>query len=325
MKFSVIIPVYKAEKFLLECVDSILSQTFPDFELLLVEDGSPDHCGELCDRFALQDSRVVVIHKENGGASDARNFGTRIAKGEYITFLDSDDYIVAADFFEKIDAVSKESPDIILYKNKKYYQNSGSFVEENFNLPEIRTTDKKEDVLTRLVAADAFYCAAWLKTIKRTVLTENGIEFQKGIVSEDQEWYYHVIEHSQTFAAINEAFIVYRQREGSVTAAFGDKHLIDTLLLLKGWSDRMLQMEISEKERFALLSSLGKLYANLMIAYSTLSREKQNQYRRQMKELSYLLCYDLNPRTRKVKMVKNVIGFAGVMYVLSLVTKLKRR
>lgn len=90
---SIIVPVYKVEPYLHRCVDSILAQTFTDFELILVDDGSPDNCGAICDEYAAKDSRILVIHKENGGLSDARNAGLDIAKGEYIGFVDSDDYI----------------------------------------------------------------------------------------------------------------------------------------------------------------------------------------------------------------------------------------
>ena len=90
---SVIVPVYKVEKYLPRCVDSILAQTYKDLEIILVDDGSPDNCGEICDEYALKDSRIKVIHKQNGGLSDARNVGIEAAKGEYISFIDSDDYI----------------------------------------------------------------------------------------------------------------------------------------------------------------------------------------------------------------------------------------
>ena len=92
-KISVIVLVYKAEKYLHRCVDSILSQTFTDFELILVNDGSPDNCGAICDEYAQKDNRVRVFHKENGGVSSARNLGLDNAKGEWITFVDSDDWL----------------------------------------------------------------------------------------------------------------------------------------------------------------------------------------------------------------------------------------
>ena len=98
---SVIVPVYKVEKYLDRCVNSILKQTYNNFELILVDDGSPDKCPEMCDEYAKKDLRVKVIHKENGGLSDARNAGTAIAKGEYITFIDSDDWVLT-DYIETL-------------------------------------------------------------------------------------------------------------------------------------------------------------------------------------------------------------------------------
>ena len=95
---SVIVPVYKVENILHYCIDSILNQTYKDFELILVDDGSPDRCPKMCDDYAKKDSRIKVVHKKNGGLSDARNAGMAVATGEYISFIDSDDY-VSDDFF----------------------------------------------------------------------------------------------------------------------------------------------------------------------------------------------------------------------------------
>ena len=94
MKFSVIIPIYKVEKYLPECVESVLKQTYTDFEVLLVDDGSPDSCPQICDDYASKDSRVKVIHKPNGGQADARNVGLEKASGDYVCYVDSDDYLV---------------------------------------------------------------------------------------------------------------------------------------------------------------------------------------------------------------------------------------
>ena len=92
-KISVIVPIYKVENYLNRCVESIRKQTYRNLEIILVDDGSPDACGEMCDRYAQEDSRIRVIHKENGGLSDARNAGIEVAAGEYIAFIDSDDWI----------------------------------------------------------------------------------------------------------------------------------------------------------------------------------------------------------------------------------------
>lgn len=111
---SIIVPVYKVEPYLHRCVDSILAQTFTDFELILVDDGSPDNCGAICDEYAAKDSRIIVIHKENGGLSDARNAGLDIAKGEYIGFVDSDDYISPQMYHRMIHLITSHQTDMVV-------------------------------------------------------------------------------------------------------------------------------------------------------------------------------------------------------------------
>ncbi|WP_227166600.1 glycosyltransferase, partial [Enterococcus faecium] len=115
-EISIIVPVYKVEKYLRKCVDSILAQTFTDFEVILVDDGSPDNSGKICDEYAEKDNRVRVIHKENGGLSSARNAGIDVARGKYLGFVDSDDYI-DEDMYE------------ILYENLKIHDADISSVE----------------------------------------------------------------------------------------------------------------------------------------------------------------------------------------------------
>ena len=105
-KVSVIVPVYKVEPYIEKCICSLINQTLKDIEIILVDDGSPDNCGIICDKFAKQDSRIIVIHKENGGLSDARNAGMKVASGEFLGFVDSDDY-VSQEMFELLYTASK--------------------------------------------------------------------------------------------------------------------------------------------------------------------------------------------------------------------------
>ena len=123
---SVIVPVYKVEKYIHKCVDSILTQTFPDFELFLVDDGSPDNCGKICDEYAEKDNRVIVIHKENGGLSDARNVAIDRAKGDYLTFIDSDDYVSENHLETMYNALTETDSDIAI-------ANITSFSEDKYN------------------------------------------------------------------------------------------------------------------------------------------------------------------------------------------------
>ena len=113
--FSIVVPVYKVERYLPECVESILQQGFSDFEAILVDDGSPDRCPQICDDYALRDKRIKVIHKQNGGLSDARNAGLKVSKGRYILFLDSDDYLTPHCLEHAYDILmATQWPDIVM-------------------------------------------------------------------------------------------------------------------------------------------------------------------------------------------------------------------
>ena len=124
-KISIIVPVYKVEKFLSECVSSILTQSFRDFELVLVDDGSPDECPQMCDKYSLNDPRVVTFHKKNGGMSSARNFGLDHAKGRYIMFVDSDD-LLAEDALERLyNEIITTNADVVLGRIIRFDAKSG--------------------------------------------------------------------------------------------------------------------------------------------------------------------------------------------------------
>lgn len=112
-KLSIIVPVYKVEQYLNRCVDSILNQTYRNIEIVLVDDGSPDRSGEICDRYAKSDERVKVVHKKNGGVSSARNIGFSSSTGEYIGYVDSDDYIAPTMYEDMIDVLEKNDLDIV--------------------------------------------------------------------------------------------------------------------------------------------------------------------------------------------------------------------
>lgn len=132
---SVIVPVYKVEPYLERCIQSILSQTYTNLEIILVDDGSPDRCGEICDRYAREDSRIRVFHKENGGVSDARNYGVEQSSGKYISFIDADDYISPDYYFYLLSLLKKYDADISCCCIENTSRESTKF-DENMDFPE---------------------------------------------------------------------------------------------------------------------------------------------------------------------------------------------
>ena len=188
MKFSVIIPVYKVEQYLNQCVDSVLNQSFKDFELILVDDGSPDNCPKICDDYAKKDARVKVIHQQNGGQACARNTGLSYAVGMYIIFLDSDDYLIDSTALEKINDKTVAEPDVILYGYRKLFESDGSFSTPVCNFPEVVRGISPAAYLNELLLSGSYSGTAWCKAIRTMFLKDNDIEFKPGLISEDHDW-----------------------------------------------------------------------------------------------------------------------------------------
>ena len=157
MFFSIVVPIYNVEKYLRQCVDSILSQTFTDYELILVNDGSNDGSGTICDDYAKQDSRITVVHKPNGGLSDARNAGTAVAKGEYIVYIDSDDYVISDDFLAEIYNQANDA-DIVLYKHQKFMDGENQLLPCTYSYAGVAEEETLAGKWKKLVAGDARHC-----------------------------------------------------------------------------------------------------------------------------------------------------------------------
>ena len=187
---SVIVPVYKAEKYLARCVDSVLSQTFTDFELLLIDDGSPDNSGLICDEYAKKDSRVHVFHKENGGVSSARNLGLEKAAGEWIVFIDADDWILPNTFSECMDKC--DGSDMLRFGYTSVYDENGSVTIDK--LPEVLSVQE----FLGLVVKRRTAVAVWGAIFRREVFLSNGIFFDTTLrMGEDWLVLVNVILHSK--------------------------------------------------------------------------------------------------------------------------------
>lgn len=179
MKLSIIVPVYKVEKYIDKCVQSILAQTFIDFELILVNDGSPDQCGELCEKWAEMDGRIVVVHKENGGLSDARNTGIDIARGDYIGFVDSDDYIKEDMFEVLIRNMEEYNADISMCGYADVYD-SGIRGESDDRQVYIWN---QEEAIHQILLGKLLSVHAWVKLYRKKLF--QNIRYPKGKISED--------------------------------------------------------------------------------------------------------------------------------------------
>lgn len=211
MLFSIVVPIYKVEKYLERCVDSLMNQTFTDIEIILVDDGSPDKCPKMCDDFSKKDNRIKVIHKVNGGLSDARNAGIRVAKGQYIIFVDSDDYI-ELDACEKLAIYTKEKNDVIV---------CNAIVEgATINLSHIspgKNIYSGIEYLNKAFSEKKAPMAAWLNIYRTEYLTTNSLYFKYGIFHEDEEFTPKVLMKAEKVIVTDVLFYHYVVRDGSIT------------------------------------------------------------------------------------------------------------
>ena len=215
---SVIIPVYKVEKFLDKCIKSVTEQLYTNLEIILVDDGSPDKCPMICDIWAERDKRIKVIHKSNGGLSDARNAGIKIAKGDYISFVDSDDWIAPNMYQIMIDSIQQENADIWACG----IMVSDSEGEKPLKLPAIIGNSEK---ILELIYNDTQYpVATWNKLYQRKCW-EN-LRFPGGKICEDAFTTYLLVAHAKKIVQINTPLYYYRIRSNSImTATFNNKRM----------------------------------------------------------------------------------------------------
>ena len=224
--FSIIIPIYQVEDYLHQCVSSVLEQSFSDLELILVDDGSPDNCGTICDAFALQDPRVKVIHKANGGLSDARNAGMALAGGEYVLFLDGDDWWADENALDRLARrLQLTGADVLNFSYRKVDDTTGSAAPYLPGVPDMRVFPEFDDQLRYLLHHKLYISPAWNKAIRRQLLS--GLSFPLGVYSEDIAWSARLLLRARSMDFVNEEFYAYRQRSGSITHLLSDKRCID--------------------------------------------------------------------------------------------------
>lgn len=324
--YSIIVPIYNTADYLIKCLDSILCQTYRNFELILVDDGSSDRSPVICDDYSRQDSRIKVIHKENGGLSDARNAGIEVAKGDYIIFVDSDDYWDGIGCLTSINDAAQDNPDIVLYRAKKLYESSGKIKCDRKNFKHIINNNFSDrDILRELVDKDLFRCSACTKAVRAKILLDNKIYFQRGVLGEDIAWYLNTVLKSNKFSFVDSDFYVYRQREGSITKSFGIKNIEDLLNIVGSLAVNIGNHVDDEYKKTILLKYLAKEYSNLYIVYALVSGKSKKKYRDKIQSLSWLFNYSTVKRTSIIKFLYNTFGFDGAVLAIKIVSTIKKR
>ena len=302
---SIIVPVYQVEKYIRQCVDSILAQTFTDFELILVDDGSKDQSGKICDEYARMDTRVKVIHKENGGAADTRNRGVNQAVGNYVMFVDSDDYLAPTMLECLYRNILNENADIAACNYLYFFENDR---QKDF------ATNVQSEVLTgteifyyrKNERNYGFWTVVWNKLMKRE--TVGKVRFRSGKYYEDEFWANEIYQMDIKIVTIPECLYYYRQHENSTMR---QKKIARSLDLIEAYQERIYiylqEQKYSGQAYKVLVYSLEHLEESKRLITNEDERKKYIQAEKRTKDIVNQL------KKRKLSRIQKVsLMFLGI-------------
>ena len=274
---SVIVPIYKVERFIRTCIESIINQTYKDLEIILVDDGSPDDCGSIIEEYAKIDSRVRVIHKINGGLSDARNAGLEVASGEYVTFVDSDDFILPRMIEDIVNIAEQEGADVVECQRVRC-------AEEDT----IKTICYKEQdntvvsydckaIMANFLVKKRIRVTAWAKLYRRSLFSE--IRFPYGKYHEDVFTTYKILHLAKKVSSTERVGYVYRINSGSIMQEKFSKKSLDSI------EGKLLQADFV-REHYPEL----RLYADAEVIYAcNMCMKKMAKVNFEEKEIDVML------------------------------------
>lgn len=281
---SVIIPVYNVEEYLRECVDSVLCQTYGNFEIILVDDGSTDSSGVICDEYLEKDDRITVIHQKNGGLSVARNAGLSEANGDYIYFLDSDDYISEKTFEILLKIAQRDNSDIVFFDAISFADTDDFSVNQNYIRKHQYRTDCGIDVFGKMTENKEFHSAVYLMILKKSFVDNNNLFFVPGILHEDMVYTYQSLCLASVVSQCTDALYHRRYRKNSImTSSKTVKHFtscIDVCKINTEFASETFGINISTDT----LNYLSRCAFNVFNVYEKLSKTDKKVCKNKLKD-----------------------------------------
>lgn len=309
-KISFIIPVYNVEKYLNECVDSILGQLTGDCEIILVDDGSPDGSGAICDKYAAEDSRIKVVHQKNGGLANARNTGLDHAQGEYVAFVDSDDYLDEHCIAEILNWMSSGGTDICFMRAMKVFPDGKQQLLDDEMNPEMLKGSKKS-AIKYLSERSKYPGSPCTKLFRRALLEKNHLRFPDDRrVSEDLGFVLQCILNADSYDALPIDYYYYRQaREGSITNNVTYKSFLGLRAFVEESTDFLTENEAPKSEiaRYAM-SFVAYEFSIMIWQYNHVGKENKERALQFLKEYNWTLSYGKTKKTRLIKAICNCLG-----------------
>lgn len=289
--FSIIIPVYNVQEYLLQCVNSILCQSFTNYEIILVDDGSPDKSPQICDKLASENETIIVIHHQvNKGLSAARNTGIHASKGKWLMFVDSDDYWDSSTALEDVyQQLCNRKVDLLLFGVKDLDCRTGKIIISRFGYDlNILHKETKNNIISYLMKSNLFPGSAWITVTNESFIKENKLFFLNGYKSEDIDWILNVFIHARSFSAVNKAFYVYRKyRDSSITGRVNEKTVKDLIFIINKWNNNFKYIDdpcVNDLTRY-----LAYCYLIVLINYSRLNKIDKQSVEKQVLNLSGIL------------------------------------
>ncbi|MBR6253600.1 MAG: glycosyltransferase [Clostridia bacterium] len=318
IKLSIIIPVYKVEQYLSECIDSVLNQHLTNIEIILVDDGSPDNCPKICDEYASKNKIIKVIHKENGGLSSARNSGIKEASGEYLMFIDSDDYLNpdadVKELFKYMNGV-----DVIQYNFAFYFDDTKKIV--YLKEPQIDNDRTFYEQILKKIENDDLSVQAWSKVVRKDLIFNNNLFFEEGILSEDIDWSLKVYLYAKSLFTCNNVVYMYRQnRNGSITNKASKKRVDSLYFVVRKWIEYKYNSAVVKD---CYLSYIAYQYTILLTLI-----DRKNTTKELRKEIYSLKEILNNDKHWKVKLSNKVLKLFGVKlgrHILKVYLSLKNK
>lgn len=290
-KISVIVPIFRVEAFLEKCVDSIRNQTYKNLEIILVDDSSDDGCPALCDEYAKQDERIKVIHQKNGGLSAARNSGLKIATGEYVGFVDSDDYIEPQMYERLVDTMMKQDVSLAICAYDYVTVDGEKMVGEEYESPLTDGLYDGKELLAKTIEKNGwFYVTAWNKLYKKEVW--DNMFFEDGKVHEDEFVVHKVLLKCKQVAVVSDVLYHYLQNDKSIMhTGYSIKRLDRVEALLNRFEDCQKEMNMMWKMRMCKVIKFRFEEAKQHLSFSVEFKERydalQNRYKDIMNGLSW--------------------------------------
>lgn len=308
---TIVIPVYNTEKYLSACMESVVSQLDDSVEVILVNDGSTDSSGKICDFYADSFDNVFVIHKENGGLSDARNVGLEKAQGNYVMFLDSDD-LIASNAINTIKFIAKDNPDIIKMSAKEFFsENELLGVESNLSNNRVYSTGK--EALISLISENRMQmCVPF--SVYKTQLAKRAPKFMSGLLHEDELWTPQVFLFSGGVIVCDFIFYFYRKGHTSITNSIDKTRGSDDLITVCNALDTVYREIAETKARHTLFNYLCTLYLSAFVDWVLSGKKKmKNKFSR---------CFPLRHAYKWKNIIKSLIYFASP-YLYCIIHRMK--